>query len=56
MATRIGTVSHLRRDGRTVQRSVIRCDCGEEVVCALFTNTCACGADYNMSGQRLAPP
>ena len=33
-----------------------RCPCGEEVVLDRFTNTCAeCGADYNQSGQRLAP-
>ena len=29
--------------------------CGEEVVLYGFTNTCECGADYNMSGQELAP-
>ena len=41
---------------RTVQRSVIGCECGAEVLCAEFTNTCGrCGVDYNMSGQRLAP-
>lgn len=32
-----------------------RCDCGTVVVLGGFTNTCdGCGADYNMSGQRLA--
>ena len=31
------------------------CDCGREVYLHGFTNTCECGADYNMSGQRLAP-
>lgn len=31
------------------------CDrCGEEVHLDRFTNTCECGADYNMSGQLLA--
>ena len=25
------------------------------MTCSGFTNTCLCGADYNMSGQRLAP-
>ena len=30
------------------------CDCGAEVELGGFTNTCECGADYNMSGQRLA--
>lgn len=35
-------------------RLQIRCDCGEILICDGFTNTCSCGADYNMSGQRLA--
>jgi hypothetical protein len=30
-------------------------DCGAHVELHDFTNTCSCGADYNMSGQRLAP-
>jgi hypothetical protein len=30
------------------------CDCGAEVVFKGFTNTCKCGADYNMGGQLLA--
>jgi hypothetical protein len=29
-------------------------DCGQDVVLHGFTNTCECGVDYNMSGQRLA--
>ena len=32
------------------------CDCGNEVDLHGFTNTCdGCEADYNSSGQRLAP-
>ena len=32
-----------------------RCSCGSLVTLEGFTNTCErCGADYNMSGQRLA--
>ncbi len=32
------------------------CPCGTEVILDSFTNTCdGCGADYNSSGQRLAP-
>ena len=31
------------------------CDCGSEVVLEGFTCPCDCGADYNSSGQRLAP-
>lgn len=30
-------------------------DCGRVVELRGFTNTCECGADYNMSGQKLAP-
>lgn len=33
---------------------IVECDCGEEIYCDSFTNTCECGADYNWSGQRLA--
>lgn len=30
--------------------------CGMKLVCDRFTNTCPkCGADFNMSGSRLAP-
>ena len=37
-------------------RPVIECDCGDEVECHVFTNTCDnCGADYNSWGQLLAP-
>ena len=32
-----------------------RCECGELVVLANFTNTCVCGKDYNSAGQELAP-
>ncbi len=32
-----------------------KCHCGEEVVLDGFICECDCGADYNMSGQRLAP-
>lgn len=37
--------------------AVGKCDrCGDEVALEGFTNTCdRCGADYNMSGQLLAP-
>ena len=36
--------------------AVGRCSCGAEVVLEDFTNTCdKCGADYNRSGQLLAP-
>jgi hypothetical protein len=35
---------------------IIRCDCKREVVCDHhFTNSCECGADYDSSGNRLAP-
>ena len=36
--------------------AVGKCDhCGADVELYGFTNTCDCGADYNMSGQLLAP-
>jgi len=41
-------------DGR--ERKIGECeDCGYPVPLLGFTNTCVCGTDYNMSGQRLAP-
>jgi hypothetical protein len=34
----------------------IECACGHKLQLWAFTNTCeACGRDYNMSGQLLAP-
>jgi hypothetical protein len=41
--------------GREREVTVVKCDCGDKVWCPEFTQTCSCGADYNMSGQRLAP-
>jgi hypothetical protein len=41
--------------GRIVTPALWKCDCGEELECPDFTNTCECGADYNSGGQRLAP-
>lgn len=41
--------------GRRTDPAILKCDCGEEVMLWGFTNTCNCGADYNQSGQRLAP-
>jgi hypothetical protein len=36
--------------------AIIRCECGEEVVLDGDPSTCdKCNADYNLSGQRLAP-
>jgi hypothetical protein len=32
-----------------------QCHCGEVISLEHFTNECRCGADYNSSGQRLAP-
>lgn len=47
--------AYTRPDGRVVQRKEITCHCGRKLLCSHFTNTCDCGTDYNMSGQRLAP-
>lgn len=46
-------VRHIPVGKKTV--AVVTCPCGRDVQCWHFTNTCACGADFNMSGQRLAP-
>lgn len=35
--------------------AVGECECGRRLELRNFTNTCTCGADYNGSGQRLAP-
>lgn len=37
-----------------MMRMEVACDCGRRLVCDSFTNTCECGADFNMSGDRLA--
>ncbi len=42
-------------NGHTRQCWEIRCDCGITLICASFTNTCDCGADYGPNGDRLAP-
>jgi hypothetical protein len=35
---------------------VVTCKCGEKIECINFTNTCCeCEADYNFSGDLLAP-
>jgi hypothetical protein len=44
---------HVRYGTRLV--GIYRCECGLEIHCAGFTNTCACGRDYNWNGSRLAP-
>lgn len=34
---------------------LVKCDCGTEILCRNFTNTCEnCETDYNFSGQKLA--
>lgn len=42
------------RERTTTIAAVGECDCGAHVHLTGFTNTCACGADYNMTGSRLA--
>ena len=40
---------------RYTHSAIGECNCCQsEVVLSGFTNTCECGADYNMSGQQLA--
>lgn len=44
------------RENQWTECAVGKCDdCGRRVTLYGFTNTCDCGADYNSSGQRLAP-
>jgi hypothetical protein len=31
------------------------CECGELVILTRYTNTCACGRDFDMGGHELAP-
>ncbi len=38
-----------------IRPAVGECECGRHVELHGFTNTCACGLDYNQSGQVLAP-
>jgi len=46
----------VERFDRTPGYVIVKCDCGEEVMCHGFTSTCDnCEADYNWAGQRLAP-
>jgi hypothetical protein len=46
----------VRSEHTYVSPAVGKCNCcGSKVELAGFTNTCDCGADYNMSGQELAP-
>ena len=34
----------------------IKCNCGRNIeVYSMWANECSCGAEYNGSGQRLAP-
>lgn len=42
---------------RYTQPAILKCDCGEHVhLDSSWANECdGCGAEYNMSGQRLAP-
>ncbi len=44
-----------KREWSYIDPSIGRCHCGKEVSLSNFTNTCECGADYNSSGQLLAP-
>lgn len=46
----------IRTESEYWQNAVGACDdCGAEVYLSGFTNSCECGADFNRSGQRLAP-
>lgn len=51
----IREVRTFNQKGYSCNRKVGKCACGREVILYGFTNTCECGADYNMSGQLLGP-
>lgn len=53
----IGVMEYKFEEWDTRERAyvIVRCDCGQELTCDDFTNTCDCGTDYNWSGHRLAP-
>jgi hypothetical protein len=57
MITRKVSKGHIQEyEHRQVTPAVGECNhCGRDVHLHGFTNTCECGADYNMSGQELAP-
>jgi len=41
---------------KKVKNILIKCDCGEEILCTGFTNECDnCNELYNRWGQQLAP-
>lgn len=47
---------HVSEHGVYLEPAIGICDvCQRKVELAHFTNRCACGADYNFAGQRLAP-
>ncbi len=44
------------RQERVEVCAVVQCDCGRKVtLCSGWANECDCGAEYNGSGQLLAP-
>jgi len=56
LVTREVTKGEIRTYGKHHKTPAVgECDrCGRDVHLHGFTNTCECGEDYNMSGQRLA--
>jgi hypothetical protein len=54
MADIIGHKTTWNEKGREIQAPVVLCcNCGEQVTCSDFTNTCECGQEYNFAGQAL---
>jgi len=53
-------ITNTDEEGSTWKRKIlgfviVKCNCGEEIECRNFTNTCnKCEADYNYAGQQLA--
>lgn len=56
MAEKLGNVQvGLTKGGNPKMRLQIRCECGSQLICSDFTNTCYCKRDYNIGGSLLAP-
>lgn len=45
-----------QRRGKVYTNKIVKCYCGEEIICREFTNECGdCGELYNKYGQHLNP-
>jgi len=50
------SLSESQKRGKVYTNTLVRCSCGEEIICRKFTNECdECGELYNKYGQHLNP-